>query len=66
MKCCYCYGESGEFGSKGFMDKKMAEEYFRLFLKLGESLKLQKVRFLGGEPFMNFPIIQYVVSLWEK
>lgn len=66
MKCCYCYGEAGEFGNKGFMDKKMAEEYFRLFLKLGKSLKLQKVRFLGGEPFMNFPIIQHVVSLWEK
>ena len=48
MKCRYCYGESGEFGNKGFMDKKMAEEYFRLFLKLGGSLKLQKVRFLGG------------------
>lgn len=46
MKCCYCYGEAGEFGNKGFMDKKMAEEYFRLFLKLGKSLKLQKVRFL--------------------
>ena len=66
MKCRYCYGESGEFGNKGFMDKKMAEEYFRLFLKLGGSLKLQKVRFLGGEPFMNFPIIQYIVSLWEE
>lgn len=66
MSCKYCYGDEGQFGAAGIMNEEMAEKYFRIFLELGKKNKIQKVKFLGGEPLLNLDIMKFIISLWEK
>ncbi len=66
MQCKYCYGNSGQFGNKSVMSKEMAKKYFEYFLKSCEEHSRQKVKFLGGEPLLNFDIMKYIIELWEQ
>ncbi|MDR4509638.1 MAG: radical SAM protein [Candidatus Brocadiaceae bacterium] len=66
LKCVYCYGNEGEYGEEGLMDKKTA---FRsvdwLIERSGETKKLA-INFFGGEPLLNFPLMRKVVEYAEK
>lgn len=66
MKCRYCFGGSGQFGSAGMMSKEMAENYFKNFIKNQGKSDLQKVKFLGGEPLLNFDTMKHILDLWER
>lgn len=66
MRCKYCYGDSGQFGNSSVMNKEMAEHFFLLFLKSAQSVSYQKVKFMGGEPLLNFETIKYIVDLWDE
>lgn len=66
MKCKYCYGGEGQFGASGLMTREMAKRFLLLFLGLSDIDTIQKIRFLGGEPLLNFEVMKYVVEQWEE
>lgn len=66
MRCKYCYGDGGEFGNAGFMSRKMAKSFFDILLKNSGKNSVQRVKFLGGEPLLNFDTLKYIVDLWEQ
>lgn len=66
MRCQYCYGDGGQFRNAGFMTKEMAKHFFEILLKNQGENRIQKVKFLGGEPLLNFETLKYIVDLWEQ
>ncbi|MEZ3517749.1 MAG: radical SAM protein [Lachnospiraceae bacterium] len=66
MCCKYCYGSSGQFNNSSIMSREMAEQFFLLFLKNSGDIKHQKVKFMGGEPLLNFSTIKHIVDFWEN
>lgn len=55
-KCKYCYEEPG----KECMDEEAAEKALRELKKYGTHIG--KARFFGGEPLIDFSVIQYIVG----
>lgn len=65
LRCTYCYGEGGEYQDKGKMSLEVAKKSID-FLAVNSNQKELLVCFLGGEPLMNFSLIQDVVEYCEK
>ncbi|MGV8171637.1 MAG: radical SAM protein [Candidatus Woesearchaeota archaeon] len=61
MECRYCYGSKGEFGSKGVAKEETAKKAIDLFFNTTKSKKV-KIRFMGGEPLLNFELIKKLVN----
>lgn len=61
LKCRYCYQEG--IRNTTYMTEETAENTFRFFVRLVEDNKPSKIRlhFYGGEPLLNFRIIQEIV-----
>lgn len=61
QKCIYCQANSKPIKAKGFdMDRKTAKSVVDfIFQSPSKSLTIE---FQGGEPLVNFPIIQYIVE----
>lgn len=66
MRCRYCYATDDRMERTNLMSREMAEQYFKLFLQYHWGNGRQKVKFLGGEPLLNFDVIKYLVDLWER
>jgi len=62
LRCVYCYGDGGEYGHKGNMEAKTA--FQAVDWLIGQSGKAKKIHigFFGGEPFLNFPLMQKIVD----
>lgn len=61
LACTYCYGDGGEYRkSKRNMDETTARNFVDKFLT-GDS-PTYSVNFFGGEPFLNFNLMQKVVA----
>lgn len=65
LRCTYCYGEGGEYQDKGKMSLEIAKKSID-FLIANTKNKNLLVCFLGGEPMMNFQLIQDVVTYCEE
>lgn len=65
LRCTYCYGDGGEYQDKGKMSLEVAQKSID-FLVANTKNKDLLVCFLGGEPMMNFPLIQDVVTYCEQ
>lgn len=69
LRCSYCYGDEGKFGSTGgFMTKEIAEETMRFFVNRAKpyGYKYMFITFLGGEPLMNFPLMKHIIEFNKK
>lgn len=62
MRCVYCYGKGGEYGERGVMTRETAFEAVDWLMENSMDAKTVYVGFFGGEPLMNFPLIQQVVA----
>ncbi|MDD2984759.1 radical SAM protein [Flavobacterium sp.] len=62
LVCGYCYGIDGEYGLKGKMNKGNALNAIEYLIKNSGNEKILKVVFFGGEPLLNMPMIEEVVS----
>lgn len=62
MKCRYCY--EGIDKENKYMASEMADQVIDWIIKTAESNKkmIYMVRFHGGEPLLNFPIIKYIIE----
>lgn len=75
LKCSYCYGKEGRFGTNGeYMSNEIAEQSIRHLVERIESLKLPKsenpkyflITFFGGEPLLNFELMKHVIEFVER
>ncbi|PEP90435.1 radical SAM/SPASM domain-containing protein [Bacillus toyonensis] len=63
LRCTYCYGEEGEYHDKGRMNEKVAFAAVDYLLKRSKpGLKDLTLIFFGGEPLLNFSLIQKTVQ----
>ncbi len=63
LKCRYCYGQEGTYGSEGFMTKEVGEASVDF---LFERTKDCSVGFFGGEPLLNMNLIEHLVSYAKR
>ncbi len=65
MACCYCWNRGGTFGKPGhLMGWDTAQRSTRMILSLVERSSVDKVfiNFYGGEPLLDFPVLQQVTQ----
>lgn len=62
MRCFYCYGNGGEYGQRGVMTQETAFQAVEWLMKNSKDAGKVNIGFFGGEPLMNFPLIQQVVA----
>ncbi|OPX92344.1 nif11-like peptide radical SAM maturase [Pelotomaculum sp. PtaB.Bin117] len=66
LKCTYCYGDGGKYGTGGSMDEKTAFQAVDWLLEQSGKMKKLHICFLGGEPLLKFPLMKAVVDYAEK
>ena len=66
LRCIYCYGEGGEYGHKGNMEEKTAFQAVDWLIDQSGKRKKIYIGFFGGEPFLNFPLMQKIVDYARK
>lgn len=63
LRCKYCFASTGDFGhGRKLMDFETAKESIDLLLKLSDGRRNLEVDFFGGEPMMNFAVLQKTVD----
>ena len=62
LKCVYCYGDGGGYGTGGRMDEQTAFQAVDWLLEQSEKIKKLHIGFFGGEPFLNFPLMKAIVA----
>lgn len=64
MKCKYCFVDNGSYGDKsGYMDQDIAIQAVEKWLNnLDTKQKTFNVIFFGGEPLLNWELIEYIVK----
>jgi uncharacterized protein len=63
LQCSYCYGDAGEYGKRGHMTETVLHSTFERFFADGHGQHF--VTFFGGEPLMNFPLMEKTAALAE-
>ena len=64
MKCVYCQAQNGESIPNGMMSKYVAKR--AVDIALSSPSKSLSFEFQGGEPFLNFNVIKYIVEYTKK
>lgn len=62
LKCIYCYGDGGSYGSGGDIAEETAFRAVDWLMEQSCSLKRVHMGFFGGEPFLKFPLMKSVVA----
>lgn len=66
LGCTYCFGNQGTYGHKGKMSEEIAYRAIDFVLEQSPNLREFIVCFFGGEPLINFPVIEKVVDYCEQ
>ena len=66
LRCVYCYGDGGEYGSGGSLEEKTACQAVDWLIEQSGEVKKIHVGFFGGEPFLNFPTMKAVTAYAQK
>ncbi len=66
LRCIYCYGNGGEYGTGGSMEKDTAFQAIDWLIEKAEKIKKVHLGFFGGEPLLNFPLMKAVVEYAQK
>jgi len=66
LKCVYCYGEGGEYGTGGNLNEKTAFQAVDWFIEQSGIVKKLHIGFFGGEPFLKFPLMKATVAYAQK
>lgn len=67
LRCRYCFADTGHFGgSRGLMDFETGKNALNFLLTSCGDRSHCEVDFFGGEPLLNFKVIQELVSYGKK
>lgn len=66
LGCTYCYGNQGTYGHEGKMSEETAYRAIDYMLEQSPKQKQFTVVFFGGEPLMNFPLIEKVLDYCDE
>lgn len=66
LKCVYCYGDGGTYGTGGNMEEKTALQAVDWLIEQSGKMKKIHIGFFGGEPFLMFPLMKAVVEYAKK
>lgn len=66
LRCTYCYGEEGEYHEKGRMTDEVAFAAVDFLIKQSGKNQNLNITFFGGEPLLNFSLIQQTVNYVKK
>lgn len=62
LRCTYCYGDGGTYGTGGEMDQKTAFQAVDWLMEQSGKVKKLRIGFFGGEPFLKFSLMKAVVK----
>lgn len=62
LRCIYCYGDGGSYGSGGNMTRDTALRSVDWLIEQSEDKKKLSISFFGGEPLLNFNLMKEVVE----
>jgi len=62
LKCVYCYGDGGNYGSGGHMDRNTAFRTVDWLMEQSGKNKIIHIGFFGGEPFLQYPLMVDIVE----
>ena len=62
LRCVYCYGDGGQYGMGGTMDRETAFAAVDWLIRQSGKTKNIYVSFFGGEPFLQFPLLKDIVA----
>jgi len=63
LKCSYCFAGQGSFGeSAGLMPLAVGQQAIDFLLAASGPRRHVEVDFFGGEPLLNFPVLEHLVS----
>lgn len=63
LRCTYCFAGGGPFGGeRGLMPAEVGRAALDLLLKLSGPRRRVEVDFFGGEPLLNFPVVQDLIA----
>ena len=62
LRCVYCYGQGGEYGHQGVMTWDTARAAVDWLMENSLDAEQVHIGFFGGEPLLNFPLLQQVVA----
>ncbi len=66
LACIYCYGDEGEYGKAGYLSTERAYQIIDWFIDNSGATNALAISFFGGEPLLNFPIIQKCVEYSQQ
>jgi len=66
LNCIYCYEAGGGYGSGGSLDEKTAFQTVDWLIEQSGKQKKIHLGFFGGEPLLNFPMMQAVAQYTVK
>lgn len=67
LRCKYCYGEGGTYGQKAsLMNISTAKKCVDFLICHGNKSQPLGVVFFGGEPLMNFKVVEEVIDYCNK
>lgn len=61
LNCAYCFGETYH-REKLLMSQEVAEKSVDFIIENSKNQKELSISFFGGEPFLNFPVIEHTVQ----
>lgn len=61
LRCIYCYGNGGGYGSGGEMNRKTAYRAVDWLIEQSKDIRKLGITFFGGEPLLNFSLMKEVV-----
>ena len=63
MSCAYCFAGKGTFsGDKAYLSEDTGRKAIDFLLKQSGGRKYLEIDFFGGEPLLNFQVIEYLVN----
>ncbi len=65
LRCKYCYATGGTYGkSRNLMSIETAKKFVDYCCE--NFKKVRNIVFFGGEPFLNYPVIEYICNSFQE
>lgn len=65
LRCKYCYAKGGSYGKeRTLMNERTARKFVDFCISSFK--RIDNILFFGGEPLLNYPIIEYICKLFKE